>query len=61
MGMEELKQKLINVCNESNLPIEAIVFVVKDVWRDAEDTLRQYKAAQEQASPQLQQKEENEK
>ena len=43
MGMEELKQKLIDVCNESGLPIEAIVFVVKDVWRDAEDTLRTYK------------------
>lgn len=38
--MEELKQKLLNVCNESGLPLEAIVFVVKDLWRDAEDTLR---------------------
>lgn len=38
--MEELKQKLINVCNESGLPLEAILFVTKDLWRDVEDTLR---------------------
>ena len=57
--MEELKQKIINLCNESGLPLEAILFVTKDVWRDVEDTLRSYKAAQEQAAPQVQ-KEENE-
>ena len=38
--MEELKQKLIDDCNESGLPLEAILFVTKDVWRDVEDTLR---------------------
>ena len=38
--MEELKQKLIDLCNESGLPLEAIYFVVKDVWRDVEATLR---------------------
>jgi len=38
--MEELKQKLIDVCNESGLPLEAILFVTKDLWRDVEDTLR---------------------
>jgi hypothetical protein len=42
--MEELKQKLLEVCNESGLPLEAIVFVTKDLWRDAEDTLRAAKA-----------------
>ena len=57
--MEELKQKIINLCNESGLPLEAILFVTKDVWRDVEDTLRNYKAAQEHAAPQAQ-KEENE-
>lgn len=57
--MEELKQKIINLCNESGLPLEAILFVTKDVWRDVEDTLRSYKAAQEHAAPQVQ-KEENE-
>lgn len=38
--MEELKQKLIDVCNDSGLPLEAILFVTKDVYRDVEDTLR---------------------
>lgn len=38
--MEELKQKLIDVCNESGLPLEAILFVTKDLYRDVEATLR---------------------
>ena len=38
--MEELKQKILDLCNESGLPLEAILFVTKDVWRDVEDTLR---------------------
>ena len=38
--MEELKQKIIDLCNESGLPLEAIYFVTKDVWRDVEATLR---------------------
>ena len=38
--MEELKQKIIDLCNESGLPLEAILFVTKDVWRDVEATLR---------------------
>ena len=41
--MEELKQKLLDVCNESNLPLEAILFVTKDLYRDVEDTLRRVK------------------
>ena len=47
--MEELKQKLIDICNQSGLPLEAIVFVTKDLWRDAEDALRQFKTSQEAA------------
>ena len=38
--MEELKQKLLDACNESGLPLEAILFVTKDLYRDVEDTLR---------------------
>lgn len=38
--MEELKQKIIDLCNESGLPLECIYFVVKDAWRDVEATLR---------------------
>lgn len=41
--MEELKQKLLDCCNESDLPLEAILFVTKDLWRDVEDTLRRAK------------------
>ena len=46
--MEELKQRLIQVCNESGLPLEAILYVTKDLWRDVEDTLRVAKAQQTQ-------------
>lgn len=41
--MEELKQKLLDICNESGLPLEAILFVTKDLYRDVEDTLRRVK------------------
>ena len=44
--MEELKQKIIDLCNESGLPLEAIYFVTKDVWRDVEATLRAAQEAQ---------------
>ena len=40
--MEELKQQIIDLCNNSGLPLEAILFVTKDVWRDVEATLRAY-------------------
>ena len=39
--MEELKQQIINLCNASKLPLEALLFVTKDVWRDVEATLHQ--------------------
>lgn len=38
--MEELKRKLTNLCNESGLPLEALLFVTRDLYRDVEDTLR---------------------
>lgn len=44
--MEELKQKLIDLCNESGLPLEAIYFVVKDLFRDVDETLRKAQEAQ---------------
>lgn len=63
--MEEFKNNLIKITNESNLPIEAIYFVVKDFYRDVEDAFKQYKAnaaAQSQRSeePVEKKKEENE-
>ena len=45
--MEELKAKLLEDCNSSGLPLEAILFVVKDLYRDAEETFRAFKAQQE--------------
>lgn len=44
--MEELRMKLINLCNESNLPIEAIMFVVKDVYRDVQSANREFQNQQ---------------
>lgn len=48
--MEELKQKLLQVVNTSNLPLEAIYYIVKDLFRDVDDTyqraLRQEKQQQ---------------
>lgn len=38
--MEELKRKLTDLCNESGLPLEALLFVTRDLYRDVEDTLR---------------------
>jgi len=45
--MEELKNKIVNLCNESGIPLEAIVFVLKDAWRDAQDSFEIYKKQQE--------------
>jgi hypothetical protein len=44
--MEELKKNLIKLCNESGLPLEAVVFVIKDLYRDACDSLEQARKAQ---------------
>ena len=38
--MEELRQKFINMINESGLPLEAIVFVIRDVYRDVNETFQ---------------------
>lgn len=36
--MDELKQKLIEACNNSGLPLEAIYYVAKDFFRDVSET-----------------------
>ena len=41
--MEELRISLINAINESGLSIEAAVFVVRDVYRDINETFRRMK------------------
>lgn len=40
----ELKQKLLDVCNQSGLPFDAVYFVIKDLWRDAEVTMQNAQA-----------------
>ena len=46
--MNELKQKIIDICNESKLPLEAITFVVREVYRDFLETWEAYQKSQEQ-------------
>jgi hypothetical protein len=41
--MEELKNEIIKLCNDSGMPLEAIVFVLKDAWRDAQESFEIYK------------------
>jgi len=45
--MEKLRLKLIEDINASGLPLEAIVFVVRDVYRDAQETYQKYQIAQQ--------------
>ena len=67
--MEQLKQQLLQLVNASNLPLEAIYYVVKDFYRDVDDAYKQAllqqiaqaKAAQQAAlENKEEQKEENE-
>lgn len=58
--MYELKDSLLQICNESGLPLEAIVFVVRDLYRDVEDAYKRYKEAvaqQEQVASKEEQEE----
>lgn len=54
--MLELEQKIADLCNQSGLPFEAIYFVLKDLWRDAEATMQ--KALADANSSQEKQQEE---
>lgn len=40
--MEELKQKLLQVVNESDLPLEAIYYVSKDFFRDVDGAYKDF-------------------
>lgn len=46
--MEELKNKIVALCNESGLPLEAIYFIIKDIYRDAQESLKFMKQQEEQ-------------
>ena len=48
--MEELRINLINAINASGLPIEAVVFVVRDVYRDVNETFRKITEEAQKAS-----------
>ena len=48
--MEELRQKFINMINESGLPLEAIVFVIRDVYRDVNETFQRMSEEAKKAS-----------
>ena len=48
--MEELRQKFINMINESGLPLEAIVFVIRDVYRDVNEAFQRMSEEAKKAS-----------
>ena len=48
--MEELRVNLINAINASGLPIEAVVFVVRDVYRDVNETFQRMSEEAKKAS-----------
>ena len=56
--MEELKQKILDLCNSSGLPLEAIMFILKDAWRDAEAALREAKIHFPQDAPKIEEQKE---
>lgn len=55
--MEQLRQQIIKLVNESQLPLEAIVFVVRDVLRDAQESLRTFEEQQKLQEAQQSQEE----
>lgn len=48
--MEELRVKIIEEINKSGLPLEAVVFVIRDVYRDVNEAFKQYQ--QQSVEPQ---------
>ena len=58
--MEELRVNLINTINASGLPIEAVVFVVRDVYRDVNETFRKMTEEAQKASSENNNNEEGE-
>ena len=64
--MEELRDKLINIINECNLPIEGIYYIFKDVFRELSDQYsivllkeRQEKISQEEITKNKEQEKED--
>ena len=58
--MEELRQKIIALINESGLPLEAIVFIVRDVYRDVDMTFQNYLKEEKESQKKIPSKQERE-
>ena len=58
--MEELRQKIIALINESGLPLEAIVFIVRDVYRDVDMTFQNYLKEEKESQKKIPSKQEEE-
>ena len=58
--MEELRQKIIALINESRLPLEAIVFIVRDVYRDVDMTFQNYLKEEKESQKEIPSKKEEE-
>ena len=56
--MEELRQKIIALINESGLPLEAIVFIVRDVYRDVDMTFQNYLKEEKESQKKIPSKQE---
>ena len=56
--MEELRQKIITLINESGLPLEAIVFIVRDVYRDVDMTFQNYLKEEKESQKEISSKQE---
>lgn len=57
--MEKLKNKLLQVVNESGLPLDAVYYVCKDFFRDVDDAYQQFLLKQQEEENKKQQEEEN--
>lgn len=58
--MEELRQKIIALINESGLPLEAIVFIVRDVYRDVDMTFQNYLKEEKESQKEIPSEQERE-
>ena len=58
--MEELRQKIITLINESGLPLEAIVFIIRDVYRDVDMTFQNYLKEEKESQKKIPSKQEEE-
>ena len=58
--MEELRQKIIALINERGLPLEAIVFIIRDVYRDVDITFQNYLKEEKESQKEISSKQERE-